>query len=374
MIRNDHAPVPNVVSDRKLGLEIEIDLGHHGDLSDLPDIQGWIKKSDGSLDHGHEYTFNGPVTPGTSKERCERFCKSVLDVNVHKKGGFHVHVQGSNYTHEDCFNLCRIYTKFQHVIDKLVAPSRVGNTYCQPYSLSTLENHTVESFARAYHLTPLCSDRGSAKNCTNRYRTVNTNMMCCREENQRSIEFRQGSVSKRFSVVYGWPCFLVALVEIAKVEDVFAETMGKRTVNLQDLLTMIHKWEVLSGSTDVANWVEWRYNYLNQKPDDAELRLALEAIAEAPVGLYGLSRKIDINLAVTKRIIDDLLAKGLIFKKASGTAYITSYEFKAEADLKKMVEALVSRNESLGRATAEANRLMTQAGLGSLPMENNTQI
>jgi len=347
MIRIDNAPVPNVVSDRKLGLEIEIDLGNNGDLSDLPDIQGWIKKGDGSLTHGYEYTFNGPCTPSTSKERCERFCQSIKDVNVHRSGGFHVHVQGNNYSHEDAYNLCLIYTKFQDVINKLVAPSRVSNTYCEAYSWTSLRHHTPASFAQAYNLTPLVSSRGSAKNVANRYRAVNTNMLACRDEADRSIEFRQGSVSKRFGVVYGWPCFLAALTELAQCKDLFDEVLSARSIQLRDLLAVLHAWESKSGSTGVADWVEWRYNYLNQKPDDAELRLALEAIAEKPIGLYGLSRKIDINLAVTKRIIDDLLAKGLIFKRANSTAYVTSYEFKAEADLKQMIEALKSRAASL---------------------------
>lgn len=373
MIRNDNAPTPNVVSDRKLGLEIEIDIGHKGDLADLPNITGWVKKGDGSLSHGYEYTFHGPVTPGTAKERCERFCTSVTDVNVHRSGGFHVHVQGINYSHEDCFHLALIYTKFQHVIDKLVAKSRIGNTYCKPFDMSVFAGGP-EEFARRRHIIPLVESRGSAKGVANRYMNVNLNMMACRDESDRSIEFRQGSVSKRFGVVYGWPCFLVALTELAKRKDIFGSVIESIRLTLQDLLALLHKWETASGSTGVADWVEWRHDYLNQKPDDAELRLALEAIAEAPIGLYGLSRKIDINLAVTKRILDELLAKGLIFKRDNSTAYTTCYEFKAEADLKKMIDALVSRNDSLSRATAEADRLMATAGLTMLPQQEGTQV
>jgi hypothetical protein len=122
----------------------------------------------------------------------------------------------------------------------------------------------------------------------------------------------------------------------------------------------------------VADWVRWRYDYLNQKPDDAELRKALEAIAESPVGLYGLSRKIDINLAVCRRIIEDLLRKALIFK-GHGSAYRASYEFKAEADLMAMVAVAKTKNTltPVAAVLAEAEtdgQPIAMAGLTQLPV------
>ena len=342
MIRIDNAPVPVVQSRRKLGLEIEVDVGHGGSRESINrSIQGWSLQGDGSLANGIEFIFDGPVLVDTAKERVERFCTTIKDVNVHRRGGYHVHVQGNNYSHADSFSIALLYTKCQNVINKLVASSRIDNTYCKAWTVADFRNG-VEAFIRTCNLTTQSSPtRGSAKHVAGRYRTVNLNMMSCRDENQRSIEFRQGSVSKRFAVVFGWATLVLALAEAAK-DNVKVNRLPENC-SLQDMLAFLRDYERSSGSTNVSNWVQWRYDYLNQKPDDAELRLALETIAGGPVGLYGLSRKLDINLAVCKRLLDELTAKNLIFKRPNGTAYIASYEFKAEEDLKTILTVLATR-------------------------------
>jgi len=367
MVRIDNAPVPDVQSHRKVGLEIEIAVGS-GDASVLKaTYPGWSRHCDGSIGNGWEYVFDGPVLLSTAKTRITAFCTEVKDVNVHQRGGFHVHVQGINYSKDDCYWLAFLYTKFQGVINNLVAPSRVGNTYCRSYPPATF-SRGVAPFIHNVCLTQQDKPtRYAAKHVTGRYRTVNLNMMACANEHERSIEFRQGSVSKRFGVVWGWTCFLVALTEMAKFHDKVRALPN--TCSLEAMLDAIHSWEVASGSTGVTDWVRWRHAYLNQKPDDAELRKALEAIAESPVGLYGLSRKIDINLAVCRRIIEDLKRQALIFK-GSGSAYRASYEFKAEADLLAMVAVAKTKNTlaAVAAVPAEADRPIAVAGLTQPPV------
>lgn len=347
MIRIDNAPIPEVRSRRKLGLEIEVSIGNQNrSVIDL-NVQGWSRQTDGSIGNGWEFVFDGPVLVETAKDRIDRFCAALKEVNVHRAGGYHVHVQGNDYSKEDCYYIVMLYTKFQNVIDKLVAPSRVGNMYCRPWTMADLHHsvsphHGVSAFMRTCGLERQdCSGRSSAKHISGRYRTVNLNMMACRDEGQRSVEFRQGSVSKRAGVVFGWASMLLAMTEAAKKH----EKVAALPVNcsLQDMLTFLQEYERESGSSNISNWVQWRYDYLNQKPDDAELRLALEKIAESPIGLYGLSRKMDINLVVCKRLLAELMTKGLIFKRPGGTAYVASYEFKAAEDLKTILEAMRTR-------------------------------
>jgi hypothetical protein len=343
MIRLDQAPIPVIVSDRKLGLEIEVDVGYNGDLNDLNHtMAGWTRHSDGSLNRGWEFVFDGPAKLDASKARVELFCSTIRDVNVHRGGGYHVHVQGHNYSKSNCYHLAWLYTKCQSVINKLVAESRASSTYCKPYDISNFRNGCAEFIRNFTSIgSQTASSRSSAKSSGNRYHTINFNMMGCATENDRSIEFRQGSVSKRFAIVFGWACFMVALTESAKNHSK-VEGLPNHC-QMGDLLGFLREYERESGSSNIADWVQWRYDYLNQKPDDAELRLALETVAESPIGLYGLSRKLDINLAVCRRLIDKLVEKKLIFKRTGSTAYTAAYEFKAEEDLKTLLKALSSR-------------------------------
>lgn len=358
MVRIDEAPKPTVNSDRKVGLELEIDVGYNNTREGVEhDIQGWTRKHDGSLDNGWEFVFDGPVLIRTALERIERFCSVIRDVNVHQSGGFHVHVQGDNYSREDCFSLAKLYRSFQGVINKLVGPSRVNNEYCRPYEDS--EFVSIDRFIDRYQLGMVTRNRDHAKDITSRYHVINMNMMTVENPIQRSLEFRQGSVSKRVAVIFGWMSFVTALTEAAKdheaVNNIFH--LRHRQLNLECVLDFFRAYEARSGSEKVADWIKWRYDYLNQEPTDEVLSKAEAAICADHLGLFGLSRVLDANLPFCRRVIEKLVDSGRIIKRPGKAFYVSAegYGAQAKSDLDKMVAALKAQRATREVAVEQTN-------------------
>lgn len=317
MIKATDAPEPHVVSSRKLGLELEVDVGYNGEDDKIPDnISGWTAKGDCSLSKGTEFVFDRPVLAETAIERIKAFCSAMVDLNVHQKGGYHVHVQGHDYSLLDCWHLAMLYSKCRSAINQLVAKSRTNNHFCNAIPSGWLTSS--DSFIRETRLgSQSASSRVTAKQWANRYYVVNFNMMACSCETQRSIEFRQGSISKRFGPIWGWAAFVLALTEAAKCHTDIEALPAM--ANLDDLKQVLANYEARSGSTNLVEWVTWRVAYLNPQITDDDRTAAIACLSQNALGLYGLSRAMDINLSATQVLLNDLKEKDLV--RAVGNAY-----------------------------------------------------
>jgi hypothetical protein len=204
------------------------------------------------------------------------------------------------------FHTVRIYSHFQPVIDTLVGESRVRNNYCQAYEAGITQRGLVEMF----HLDSSAENRASAKG-TRRYSVVNCAMMRCRREDDRSLEYRQGSPSKRFPCIFGWAALMLSITCMGADEQsiICAPTLEK-------FMGMLRTHESRSGATNIANWVQWRFDYLNREPDNDMMEKAKALFSTGKMhGLFAVSRKLDINLAVAKRVITGLIDSRFIRQK-----------------------------------------------------------
>ena len=300
-------------SPRLIGLELEYDYGS-GELR-IPELpSGWCQKADGSLHNGREFIIDPPVQfsdlSGTVKQFSDAF--DQVRMGLTKRGGFHVHVQVRDYTHQDAFMLAKIYCHFQPVINQLVAKSRVSNTYCRPLELTSLM-----AFEADWQLNSSASSRASAKGAR-RMHVINFAMMRCTTASHRTVEFRQGSPSKRFTNIYGWASFVAALTDLAKRDT--AETFLNNEVSLAGLIQMI---ETVSPS--LAQWVVWRHEFMNPAAAviDRNLIVALVDFLRRPHGLFGIASKLKINYPTVNRLVEVAASEGLI-SRTPGDKWVSS--------------------------------------------------
>jgi hypothetical protein len=345
-----NGPTPTYHSNRLVGIELEIDIGHNPraprQASDvIPSVRGWKKQYDGSLGNGQELVLDPPKTLDTAMELVDNLCSQLLELNVRKSGGLHVHVAVPDYTHEDATNLVKLYTHFQPVINKLVGQSRVHNTYCPAYTQAQLNTAFL---VQHFSLNRPAQNRGEAKG-SRRYSVVNLAMMRCTNPNHRTVEFRQGSVSKRAVCVGGWATLMTALVDMARRDWATSDLNGTGT--LEKLLEMLKIQELATGSTKVAEWVQWRYDYLNADPTNDLIDKLMDFVKGGrTVGIYGTSRALDINLAMALKVLQLATNRGLIRQDQGVQRWRASYEGVAAADL-EMLKTVARRPQPAAPAT-----------------------
>jgi len=297
----DEAPIPHHTSQRLIGIELEFDAG--GTHLNVPDVtpEGWSKKRDGSCHNGWEYVLEPPLTLTEAGPVVAQFCRTFVNTNLSRSGGFHVHVQSHDMDLSAVHHAVKIYAHFQGVINQLVGHSRTNNQWAKPYRQNVSESDIVSMF----RLSEPATNRASAK-CSRQYSVVNCAMHRCQTASHRTLEYRQGSPSKRFPCVYGWSAFMVAITCMG--HDKLRIPHGK---TLDDLVTMLTDHEAATGATNIGAWVRWRHEYLNREPTQEMLDKAL-ALLQSKSGLFRISRKLDVNMAVAKRIIDKLTSQHLI--------------------------------------------------------------
>jgi hypothetical protein len=293
-------------SNRLIGVELEIDTRRFP-LS-VPRVSGWSRKHDGSLSNGAELVLEPPKPLGEAVTAIKNLCDQLVGLNVHKSGGMHVHVQAADYTAVDAMALCQIYHHFQPIINKLVGHSRVDNHFCPPFN----KKPTVQELVRRFKLNEPARNRSLAR-CSRSYSVINLAMLRCCQPQERSIEFRQGSVSKRAACVAGWATLMACLTDMAKNPDVLAKCRLASPPTLDQLLGLIKIQETTVSSNGVAEWVQWRHDYLNSAPTAEWVSKLVAIMAERrQVGLFFVSRKLDVNLAFAKAILDKAVHDGVI--------------------------------------------------------------
>lgn len=323
-----------------VGIELELDASRNGKLNLPTTPPGWQAQHDGSLQNGREMVLNPPLPLPRAVPMIEDLCKRLVNLNVHKTGSLHVHVQVSDYDHQDAYDLVKLYTHFQQVINHLVGQSRINNRYCPPYP----RDITTSQLVRKFQLETEARGRGDAKGARV-YSVINLAMMRCRDRNERTVEFRQGSVSKRAICVAGWSTLMVALVDIAKTKKdfVYGINLSARGITLRSLMDQFlsllteheatHRGDTSAGAVGLRAWVEWRYEYLHGRPTIAHARKLAEVLIGGPKGLFGLSKALDTNLAFTKKLIDFAVEKNLIQRHPHKPIWQVSYDARSGEDL-----------------------------------------
>lgn len=333
----NNGPIPSYPSLRLIGLEIEMDAG--GTELRLPEqtTPGWTRQSDGSLRNGIEMILNPPLTITNATPVVKQFSDDVnrSRTNTCKRGGFHVHVQVPDYDLHHAGNLARLYAHFQVEINRLVGKSRVGNTYCPAFS----EEPTDDQLSRMFTLGTSADSRESAKSARI-YKVVNFAMMRCSRPVQRTVEFRQGSTTKRFECIIGWAAFCMALVDSATHEDI-ARSYLAIPASWTGLVNLIHETERLVGAQHVAEWVTWRRQYLEELPTDEMVSRAVASMGRSPHGIFHVSRILDVNLPLSERILETASSRGLVTK--IGSKYQANFASFAGADLASLEEAAAAR-------------------------------
>ena len=308
---NAPGPVPTYPSTRLIGLELELDAGST-QFKSPGRVDGWSDHSDGSLSNGREYVLNPPLPVTEALATVQAFLKAAnaVKMNTTRKGGYHVHVQAHDLGYENMdsvVRLVKLYTHFQSVIDTLVAKSRCYNYYCPPYSMYSVNvSYLVKKFGLNYPAT----SRGDAKG-TRAYSAVNLAMLRCVTKPERSVEFRQGSVSKRVECVWGWACFVTALVDLS--HDTGADKVLSKPATLESLAWLIDYQCAKLGGKLLGEWIHWRYHFLNDKPTKEQIEDCVRAASRRkPVGLFTISRLMDVNLAMAKKSIEEAVSQGLL--------------------------------------------------------------
>jgi len=325
---------PTYQSTRLVGLELEFDAGR---TTFTPPIlpAGWVGHSDGSLRNGQEYVLEPAVPLSLALPYIRAFDDAVTraKTNVSKSGGYHVHVQAHDLTHDHLFRLVQIYTHFQRTINGLVGASRRNNTFCPPYDGSITKERLVEMFS----LHRPAASRGAAKG-SRQYSVINLAMCRCANVMERSAEFRQGSTSRKAINVFGWASFVTCLVDLAQT-DLFHEYMsGDGRASLVGLAKLLHQFSPASG---ISQWVKWRHEYMNE---DATPELIERVIRELrdPHGIFHISRQLNINLALAKKTAEAAVAAGRV-QRVEESYYRAAYRTWAAADLSELEREGVTR-------------------------------
>lgn len=116
-----------------LGIEIETEAAR---AYDVPRIQGWVSKSDGSLrDFGIEYISNGPVTIGNLRSHLETWQTGLGSLHKSLKTdsvstSVHVHVNIQELTPLQVLNFYLVGVLFEDVMSVYAGEDRRGNLFC----------------------------------------------------------------------------------------------------------------------------------------------------------------------------------------------------------------------------------------------------
>jgi len=308
---------------RLLGIEIELDSGNT-EFRRPVGLTGWHETDDGSLRNGYEYVM--AATPfNRARPLIQDFDDKVTAArtNVESRGSMHVHVQAHDLTPEHALTLCHLYTRYQRDIDMLVAPSRRSDkryVYCKPHPAEL----TLSQWKETFKWDSKASSREGAKR-GDRYWTVNCQPMSVDRAASRSVEFRQGGPTRKAVNIYGWASLCVALVKISKLGGSVSDFQSP------NLVALLRNSLPRSG---VAEWVQWRTEYLNQPVTPELVEKAVEALNRYH-GIHHVSRCLNIPLPVAKAVCMEgvrqnvLTADGAKFRRV-GAATRSDADYTAE--------------------------------------------
>lgn len=168
----------------------------------------WMLKSDSSIDsRGFEI-----VTPHLKGQQGLDDLKRVMrffvkhETYTSVRCGIHVHIwPGWDGASKQWGFVFESYRKHQSAIDKIMPPSRIGNTYSGPLKP---RDHSVLNIAEILSLY------GSA-------RYLNVNPQSYRK--CKSVEFRQFGVTTDFNEINGWVRFLGLIMDHAQKNELLPE-------------------------------------------------------------------------------------------------------------------------------------------------------
>jgi hypothetical protein len=300
----------------------------------------WVSKYDGSLRNGKEYVLEPAVKYNDLKPHVKAFADAFdpIKIGLTTRGGFHVHVQAHDYSHDDAFNLAKLYTYFQPAIDSLLGESRANNRFCTPFESGFTKQQLIEEF----ELNREAPSREQAK-YARRYRVINFAMMRCTNPQHRSIEFRQGSPSKRFANIYGWSTFVTALTDMARNNAVMI-LADNLEPNIGGLVALVKEWQLYHESAQrLDKWIKWRYKIMNDQPTSEDVDRVLGLLRDESCGLFSIATRLDINYPMAKKALKKLMEGGLV--EQSGNKYRICVDPNEVAlnDLELLKQAAISR-------------------------------
>jgi hypothetical protein len=251
------------------------------------------------------------------RDYTRRFCAAASDKKIYagKRGSTHVHVQAHDLTHWQMYALSKFYWDCRDFIGRLVPPSRNKNDYCPIKDPGRFDSF-VQSWNLGHHYATreeACRPPGGTSGgffTQHRYNAVNLSPVRVADPLKRSVEFRQGAASTRFASSYGWASFCVALVEMASA------------VTANDLVEAPTTWSSFVGTiakidTRLADWMEWRADYLYRTPTDEDLSAVIEAMGDGrDYGLFPVSRRADVSLNVGRMALEVLVSQGIVARES----------------------------------------------------------
>jgi hypothetical protein len=302
----DDIQEPIYSSERLIGLELEYDSGSM--TFRAPDsIPGWAIKYDGSLSNGREFVLEPAVSVSNLKATVKTFCEAFdpIRIGLTQRGGYHVHVQAHDYTITSAVNLARLYTHHQASINSLLAKSRVNNRYCVPFSPTEAADISAN-----FQLDSPANSRSEAKGARIT-KVINFAMLRCTDPAARSVEFRQGSPSKRFVNIYGWAMFCAALTEFCRNTREVNNWLLKPNA-FQNFLELITCIEERVGIEHLRSWIEWRHAAMNPTVTPELVQKVVAAVGSRPMGLFTLATKTNENYPTVKAVVNEAIKQGLL--------------------------------------------------------------
>ena len=332
------APLPVYESPRLVGLELEYDSGNAQFRQPTTMPLNWVSKHDGSLRNGREFVLEPAVSYNDLMPYVQRFTEEFdqIKIGLTTRGGFHVHVQSHDYTHDDAFNLAKLYTHFQPVIDSLLGQSRVNNRYCPPFPTDL----TKEQLVTEFNLNEPAANRERAK-WSRVYRVINFAMMRCSNAEHRSVEFRQGSSSKRFANIYGWSTFVTALTDMARDPGLMILATHSPK-NLSGLLEVVNQWQLARCGHNIVEWIKWRHEIMHGQPTDDMTSRLVTLLQSGPQGLFSVSTSLDINYPMAKKLLTEAHQRGIITTQGNRYKLCRVIDEVALEDLSLLREAAIA--------------------------------
>ena len=168
-------------------------------------------------------------------------------------------------------------------------------------------------------------------------------MMRCENPEHRSVEFRQGSPSKRFANIYGWATFVTALTDMARNNAVMI-LADNLEPNIDGLVALVKEWQNYSENAQrVDKWLKWRHKIMNDQPAAEDVDRVLELLRNEPCGLFSIATRLDINYPMAKKALKKLTEGGMI--EQAGQKYRVRVDpcEVAVQDLELLKQAAMSR-------------------------------
>jgi len=252
-------PIPSYVTQRLFGVELEVLIIGSGNYPDASTIPGWDSQTDASIGGGKEYIFKNPTKWAEALGMVHGLCEKLRAPNklkLSKSGALHVHVSAEDFTEVEGAFLANMYQHFRPVIDELVGPSRRGraNHFCIPFDSVVTPEWVRSSYLNDGPYTR--ADCKARRNGGAGWFAVSLAYLGAKPR-ERSIEFRQGSVSTRSICILGWMQFVAVLTDAAKAGRAF-DSYPATLSGLVDYVTAQG-----NGSETVSTWLRWRHGFMN---------------------------------------------------------------------------------------------------------------